>query len=71
MPNSPDILEGYKSFLDYLYLIGSESTTEEELTRLYNEHVNIEFDGHTLHIPFDSVIYNSLVSLVETIVKEY
>jgi hypothetical protein len=71
MPNSLTTLEDYQDFLDYLYLIGSESTTEEELNRLYNEKVHIEFDGHTLHIPFDAVIYNSLVSLVETIIKEY
>ena len=64
------ILESHKNFLDYLYIIGSESTSEEELDRLYNEEVYIEFDHHIITLPFDAVLYNALLSLMENIVKE-
>jgi hypothetical protein len=66
-----NIPQSYKDFLDYLYIIGSESTSEEELDRLYNEEVYIEFDHHTITLPFDAVLYNALLSLMETVVKEY
>ena len=63
--------QSYEQFRDYLYLIGSEVITEEELERLYNTFVTITCDGHTVSIPFDAVIYNKLVDLIETMIKEY
>lgn len=56
-------------FLEYLYIIGSE-TTEEELEELYNENVEIEFNHHKVSIPFDAVIYNELLNLITNIIKE-
>lgn len=61
----------WKDFLAYLYQIGSETTTEEELAKLYDETVTIAFNYHVINIPFDATIYNKLVDLVETIIKEY
>lgn len=57
-------------FLEYLNIIGSETTTEEELEELYNENVEIEFDHHKVSIPFDAVIYNELLNLITNIIKE-
>lgn len=70
-PNSDYAPLSWKDFLEYLRQIGSETTTEEELKELYNENVTIEFNYHTITVPFDAVIYNKLVDLVETIIKEY
>lgn len=61
----------WKDFLAYLYQIGSETTTEEELAKLYDEKVTIAFNHHVINVPFDATIYNKLVDLVETIIKEY
>ena len=70
--NKSDYLpRDYKDFRDYLYQIGSETTTEEELDELYNKNVTIAFNNHTVKIPFDAVIYNKLVDLIETMIKEY
>jgi hypothetical protein len=69
-PTQPT-LESLKDFLDYLYLIGSESITESQLEELYNEEVYIEFNNHVITARFDAPLYNSLVSLVETLIKEY
>jgi hypothetical protein len=63
--------KSYKDFQDHLYTIGSETTTEEELDRLYGTNVTITFDNRTIDIPFDAVIYNELVDLMETIIKEF
>lgn len=57
-------------FLEYLNIIGSETTTEEELEELYNENVEIEFNHHKVSIPFDAVIYNELLNLITNIIKE-
>lgn len=61
----------WKDFLAYLYQIGSETTTEEELAKLYNETVTIAFNHHIINIPFNATVYNKLVDLIETIIKEY
>lgn len=58
-------------FLEYLNIIGSETTTEEELEELYEEYVDIEFNHHKVSIPFDAVIYNELLNLITTMIKEY
>lgn len=70
-PNSETKLTEYKDFLEYLNIIGSESTTQEELDELYEECVEIEFNHHKVSIPFDAVIYNELLNLITTIIKEY
>lgn len=70
-PNIETKLTEYKDFLEYLNIIGSESTTEEELDELYEEYVDIEFNHHKVSIPFDAVIYNELLNLITTIIKEY
>ena len=57
-------------FLEYLNIIGSGTTTEEELEELYNENVEIEFNHHKVSIPFDAVIYNELLNLITNIIKE-
>ena len=64
-------LTEYKDFLEYLNIIGSESTTQEELDELYEEYVDIEFNHHKVSIPFDAVIYNELLNLITNIIKEY
>lgn len=69
--NSKTKLTGYKDFLEYLNIIGSESTTQEELDELYEKCVDIEFNHHKVSIPFDAVIYNELLNLITTIIKEY
>ena len=55
-------------FLEYLNSINTIST--EELEKLYNENVEIEFNHHKVSISFDAVIYNELLNLITTIVKE-
>lgn len=67
-PNRPN--QSYTDFLEYLNIIGSETTTEEELEELYNENVEIEFNHHKISIPFDAVIYNELLNLITNIIKE-
>ena len=57
-------------FLTYLYAVGSESTTEEELQNFYKENIDIEFNHHKISIPFDAVSYNALVKLIETVKEE-
>ena len=70
-PNSETRLTEYKDFLEYLNHIGSESTTLKELDELYEKCVEIEFNHHKVHIPFDAVIYNGLLNLITNIIKEY
>lgn len=70
-PNSDTKLTEYKNFLEYLNIIGSESTTQEELDELYEKCVEIEFNNHKVSIPFDAVIYNELLHLITTMTKEY
>lgn len=67
-PNRP--IQDYTDFLKYLNIIGSETTTGEELEELYNENVEIEFNHHKVSIPFDAVIYNELLNLITNIIKE-
>ena len=70
-PNRPNQQnQDYTDFLKYLNIIGSETTTREELEELYNENVEIEFNHHKVSIPFDAVIYNELLNLVTNIIKE-
>jgi hypothetical protein len=64
-------LEYYKDFLQYLYQIGSETTTEEELQLLYGKTIDISLNGHKVKIAFDAVNYNNLVHLVEQAVREF
>jgi GTP1/Obg family GTP-binding protein len=65
------ILESYKDFRDYLYQIGSETTTEEELQSLYNKTIDISLNGHKVKLAFDAVNYNNLIHLVEQAIKEF
>lgn len=65
-------LTSYRALREYLLLIGSESTTETELQDLYDHSlVNIELNGYSVSIPFDAIIYNSLLTLIETQIKEF
>ena len=64
-------LESYKDFRDYLYQIGSETTTEEELQSLYEKTINISLNGHKVKLAFDAENYNNLVHLVEQAIKEF
>jgi hypothetical protein len=66
-----DKLKEYKNFLEYLKSICGPETTIEELTALYDKDVEITFNNHTIQIPFDVVIWNGLINLVNTIIKEY
>lgn len=70
-PISENRLTEYKDFLEYLNIIGSESTTQEELDKLYEEYVDIEFNHHKVSIPFDAVIYNELLNLITNNIKEH
>ena len=63
-------LHQYLDFSDYLDYIGSESCPREELEALYDETIDISLNGHRIYIPFSAEVYNSLVSLVETAIKE-
>ena len=58
-------------FRDFLYSIGSESTTEEELNRLYDTFVSIIVDGRKIDIGFDATIYNCILETIEKVIKEY
>lgn len=70
-PNQPNKQTAeLTDFLEYLNIIGSETTTEEELEELYKENVEIEFNHHKVSIPFDAVIYNELLNLITNIIKE-
>ena len=60
-----------KTFLDYMYMLGSESTTDEQLEALYDTHITISHQGHTLNIPFDATAYTCLTNFLETLIKEY
>ena len=72
IPDEHPKLTSYKALQSYLYLIGSETITEAELQHLYdNSFVNIEINGYSVSIPFDAVIYNSLLNLIETQIKEF
>ena len=64
-------LKSYQDFLQFLYQVGSETTTEEELLSLYNKTINISFNNHKIKLSFDAVNYNNLVHLVEQAIKEY
>ena len=67
----PSNIDSLKEFLDYVYMLGSESITEEQLDALYDTHITISHQGHTLNIPFDAVAYNCLTDFIETLIKEY
>ena len=71
LPISNHLLRAYETFRDHLYLLGSESITEEQLDQLYNTFVHITCAGKTVSIPFDATIYNILVYLIETMIKEF
>jgi hypothetical protein len=72
LPDEHPKLTQYKSLLSYLRLLGSETITETELLDLYNNlTTTITIGEYTIHCPFDAVLYNSLVSLVETLIKEF
>ena len=72
IPDEHPKLTSYKALHSYLLLIGSETTTEEELLHLYNStFVHIDINGYSVSIPFDATIYNSLLNLIETQIKEF
>jgi hypothetical protein len=60
-----------KTFLDYMYMLGSESITDEQLEALYDTHITISHQDHTINIPFDATAYNCLTNFIETLIKEY
>ena len=64
-------LQAYKDFRDYLYMLGSESMSEQDLNELYGTKVTIKHRDKSLNIPFDAVLYNQLTTLIETLIKEY
>jgi hypothetical protein len=64
-------LQAYKDFRDYLYMLGSESMSEQDLNELYGTKVTIKHRDKSLDIPFDATLYNKLTDLIETIIKEY
>lgn len=66
-----DELQSYKDFLDYLYMLGSESMSEQDLEELYSTKVTIKHRDKSLNIPFDAALYNKLTDLIETMIKEY
>ncbi len=70
--SQPDTtLESYKSFLDYLHSLCSETVTEDELQALYDQPITVSYDTHSVQLPFNAITYNFLVDLIETIIKEY
>ena len=64
-------LKCLKVFRDHLLLIGSESITDEDLAELYEKDVVLVFNKHTIVLPFNAVIYNDLLTLVENAIKEF
>jgi hypothetical protein len=69
-PEVPSLREELEAFRDYLYSLESETTTDNELQSLYNHTILLGFKHHGLQIPFSAEVYHSLVSLVETALKE-
>ena len=70
-PTKTTKLQEYEEFRDYLYVLGSEVMSDEELRNLYQHDVVITYQDRRVTIPFDAVVYNSLVQLIETQIKEY
>lgn len=64
-------LQSYMNFRDYLYMLGSESMSEQDLNELYGTKVTIKHRDKSLNIPFDATLYNKLTDLIETLIKEY
>ena len=72
LPDEHPKLTQYKSFLSYLRLLGSETITQSELDHLYTDlQTTITIGEFTIHPAFDASLYNSLVSLVETLIREF
>lgn len=64
-------LQAHKDFLSHLYQLGSETTTEDELEKLYSKPIIVQFDGEEVHLHFNASNYNFLVSLLEQAINEY
>ena len=69
-PNNDTTLEEYEDFLDYITRV-STTTDLQKLDELYDKCVTIEFNGHKVNIPFDAVICNELINLINTMIQEY
>lgn len=69
-PNNDTTVEQYEDFLDYITRV-STTTDLQKLEALYDKDVTIEFNGHKVNIPFDAVICNELINLMNTILQEY
>lgn len=61
----------YKDFQEYLQMLESESITEKQLESLYETCVTITLADRTIEIPFDAVIYNEVLNLIDKVIKEF
>lgn len=59
-------IEQFMDLLDKL----TANATEEEMDRLYDENIKIEFHGEAVEIPYDAVSYNAIMDALKTIKSE-
>lgn len=60
---------GITEFIEFIDRLTADAT-EEELDRLYNEKIRIEFHGKTVEIPYDAVSYNAITDALRIIKSE-
>ena len=68
-PNHPNLYHSLKAFQEYLDYIQT-GIPESELEDLYDEPISIEFNGHSVTIPFNADTFDSLYDLVTTALME-
>lgn len=60
---------GITEFIEFIDRLTIDAT-EEELDRLYNEKIRIEFHGKAVEIPYDAVSYNAITDALRIIKSE-
>ena len=58
-----------EQFINYLDRL-TANASEEELDRLYDENIRIEFHGKAVEVPYDAVSYNAITDALKTIKSE-
>lgn len=61
----------YQEFLDYLYQLGSETTTKDELQELYQQSFVLTLNKRQVIIPFSPITYTKFVELMEELTNEH
>lgn len=60
---------GITEFIEFIDKLTADAT-EEELDRLYDENIRIEFHGKAVEIPYDAVSHNAITDALKTIKSE-